>query len=73
MRIVLDHDPDCPLGVNGLQAYWEAREALYDIPAEYTLEDRMAHAAAGQQLEDIQVCRCGATEAKAWQEWGRKF
>ena len=73
MKIVVQHDANCPLGENGLRAYWEARDALSDIPPEYTLEDRIAHSAACQQLEDIQVCRCGAAQAEAWQKWGRKI
>lgn len=73
MKILVVHDDNCPLGVNGLAAYWEARDALSDIPPEYTDEDRIAHAAACRQLEDIHVCRCGASEALAWRDWGVKF
>ena len=77
MKILVVHDDNCPLGLNGLEAYWEAREALADIPPEYTLEDRIALSAVWQQLEDKQVCSCGAEEAKkqakVWQDWGRKF
>ena len=73
MKIVVQHDANCPLGVNGLAAYSEAADALSDVPPEYTLEDRIALSAARQQLEDIQVCRCGAAQAEAWQKWGRKL
>jgi hypothetical protein len=61
MRIGIFHDYDCPLGVNGLRAYWEAREALSSTPPEAraTAEDRFALAEAERELEEKQICNCG--------------
>lgn len=66
MRIVKQHDFDCPLGVNGLSAYWEARDALSSLPPEAraTEEDLVAIAIAGYELEASQVCTCGLAEER---------
>ena len=60
-QIKMIHHSDCPLGENGLRAYWEARDALSSLPPEArnTEEDKVAIAIAEFQLEQIQVCRCG--------------
>jgi hypothetical protein len=61
-RTVILHDFDCPLGVNGLRAYWEAREAFASMPPEAraTEADREATAVAELELEQKQKCNCGA-------------
>lgn len=55
------HHPDCPLGENGLRAYWEARDAFSSTPPEAraTEADRITLAFAEQQLEENQKCNCG--------------
>lgn len=55
------HHDDCPFGVNGLRAYWEARDALASLPPEAlaTYEDKIAAATAAYELEEKQVCTCG--------------
>lgn len=61
MQIRLEHDANCPLGVNGLRAYWEARDALSSTPPEAraTEHDRADLAAAEFELEEKQRCTCG--------------
>lgn len=61
MRIIQEHDFDCPLGVNGLRAYWEARDAFSSMPPEAraTADDREALAIAEHELESKQKCNCG--------------
>lgn len=61
MKIRFEHDPDCPLGENGLRAYWEAREALASTPPEArtTQADEEALAMAEFELEHKQRCNCG--------------
>lgn len=68
MQIVILHDPNCPKGENGLRAYWEARDALSSTPPEAraTDEDKIALVLAAIQLEQNQVCMCGAERAKAF-------
>jgi hypothetical protein len=58
----IKHHPDCPKGLNGLRAYWEARDALSSTPPEAcsTSEDRIALICAENELERKQVCICGA-------------
>jgi hypothetical protein len=65
MRIVILHDYDCPLGLNGLRAYDEARDALSSMPPEAcnSAEDKIALALAEHELESKQRCNCGAIEA----------
>lgn len=60
MRIVILHDYACPLGMDGLAAYHEARVALASTPpeAQATERDREALAIAAQELEHAQVCTC---------------
>jgi len=67
MKIVIEHDDDCPLGREGLRAYWEARDALSSTPPEAraTPEDQEALAVAEFELECKQVCECGAADRKA--------
>jgi hypothetical protein len=61
MKTLVLHDDDCPLGTNGLRAYWEARDALSSLPPEArsTPEDKMAIALADIELEWKQICNCG--------------
>jgi hypothetical protein len=60
-RIVIKHDPDCPLGVNGLEAHAKAAAALSSAPPEAraTAEDMAQLVKAWRKLESKQVCRCG--------------
>jgi len=60
MQIITIHDPNCPLGENGLRAYWEARDALSSTPPEAraTEKDREALAIAEMELESKQRCNC---------------
>jgi hypothetical protein len=62
--IVIEHDPDCPLGKNGLRAHAEAAEALSSTPPEAraTAEDMARLTKAWSELEAKQVCRCGASD-----------
>lgn len=62
MRIKVEHDADCPLGENGLRAYWEAADTLACTPPEAraTEQDREALHLAEHELEARQVCNCGA-------------
>jgi hypothetical protein len=62
MRIVIEHDYDCPKGINGLRSYWEAREAFAAMPpeAKTTEADKIALAIAESELESKQRCTCGA-------------
>src|SRR5947208_12909452 len=62
VKTIIEHDDDCPLGRNGLRAYWEARDALKDLPPEAraTGKDREAIAQAEFELECRQACTCGA-------------
>jgi len=55
------HHPDCPLGENGLRAYWGARDAFASTPPEAraTDADREALAIAESELEEKQKCTCG--------------
>lgn len=55
------HHPDCPLGVNGMRAYWEACEALADTPPQFrsTPEDAAAWHQACQELVLSHTCTCG--------------
>lgn len=66
MKIRYEHDPDCPLGENGLRAYWEAREALASTPPEAraTQADKEALAMAEFELEQKARCNCGALAAQ---------
>jgi hypothetical protein len=66
VKILIEHDHDCPLGVNGLRAYQEAREAFAGTPPEAraTDQDRAALAQAEQEFELKQVCRCMSLEQK---------
>ena len=59
------HHPDCPLGENGLRAYWEARDAFASFGAlpEATEADRIALAIAENELEEKRKCTCGCPEA----------
>jgi hypothetical protein len=61
MKIILEHDDDCPLGTNGLRAYWEARDALLStVPgASRTAKDREALLQADFELEQTMRCKCG--------------
>ena len=61
---VIEHDPDCPLGKNGLRAHAEAAEALSSTPPEAraTAEDMARLTKAWSELEAKQVCRCGASD-----------
>ena len=63
MRIIVAHDFDCPLGMNGLRAYVEARDALSSMPPETraTEKDRAEIAQAELDLERKQVCICGVS------------
>lgn len=70
--VEVTHDPDCPLGVNGLRAYGEARDALSSLPPECrrTQQDLEDIACAEFQLEAGQVCRCGfAAAVKFWERY----
>lgn len=62
MKIIIEHDADCPLGRNGLRAYVEARDAFATMPPEArsTEKDRRALAAAEFELDQKQICTCGA-------------
>jgi predicted RNA-binding Zn-ribbon protein involved in translation (DUF1610 family) len=60
-KTCLFHHPDCPLGENGTRAYFEARDALSNLPPEAraTDADREAIAIAEHELEATRVCKCG--------------
>ena len=62
MKVIIQHDADCPLGINGLRAYVEARDAFATMPPEArsTEKDRRALAAAEFELDQKQICTCGA-------------
>jgi len=53
MKVIIQHDADCPLGINGLRAYVEARDAFATMPPEArsTEKDRRALAAAEFELD----------------------
>jgi hypothetical protein len=72
MLIILQHDDDCPLGVNGLRAYAEACEALASTPQEArTLpEDKIALAAAWVDLEKHHRCTCGPATGRVFVQNG---
>lgn len=61
MKVVMQHDDNCPKGENGLRAYWEARDALSSTPPEAraTEEDRFSLLMAEAELEQKQRCNCG--------------
>lgn len=67
MKWTIEHDEDCPLGVNGLRAFDEAAYALASLPPEalVTRQDKFARAQAWMDLEAKQHCTCGADEARA--------
>jgi hypothetical protein len=68
MKIKLEHDDDCPKGLNGLRAYSEARDAFASLPPEAhaTPQDREANAIAEHELEAKQVCTCGVASLQAF-------
>ena len=64
MKVVIQHDDNCPLGPAGLRMFDEAADALASTPPEAraTSEDRLALALAWSQLQWKQRCNCGADE-----------
>lgn len=73
MKIIIEHSDDCPLGVNGLRAYSEARDAFASTPPEAraTEQDREALSIAEHELEAAQVCKCGMDRAELFMD--RKY
>lgn len=61
MQLKREHDANCPLGVNGLRAYWEALDQLnWHRPDEMTMQHyRSVVAAEIRELEEKQRCTCG--------------
>lgn len=62
MKILIQHDDECPLGTDGLRAYSEARDAFTSTPPEARrsqkdIEDLFM---AEAELELRQKCTCGA-------------
>lgn len=64
MKVVIQHDDNCPLGPTGLRMFDEAVDALASTPPEAraTSEDRFALALAWSQLRLKQRCNCGAED-----------
>lgn len=71
MKIVIEHDDDCPLGVNGLRAYDEARAAFSTPVPELVPQDRVDLAIAEHELEEKQRCTCGMVQMVKLLEEGK--
>ena len=61
MRIVVQHDFDCPLGSLGLVMFSQAVDELANTPPEArtTIADKKALLDAWRHLDSKQVCTCG--------------
>lgn len=67
MIVTICHDEDCPLGINGTLAYFEARDAMShshdpDVYGDMSDDERADLSVAEHELDEKHRCTCGCND-----------